>query len=259
MSPWWRTAASGGVGLALLIASVSVGQAADSPGPAAPFGTPVQSVSAPVEDQRLYAHALLDEFEGRFGAGADSFRWDGEAWAGTDTNRLWFKSEGFAAADRTEDGQDELLYDRPISPYFDLQTGVRYDLDSSAGRGWVAFGVEGLAPQFFEVAATAYASDGGHFAAKLVGSYDELLTQRLIAEPLLELDLYSRDDPRRQVGAGLSELDAGLRLRYEIVRKFAPYLGITYDEKIGRTGSFARSAGEPAGALQIALGIRMWL
>ncbi|MGH8143104.1 MAG: copper resistance protein B [Steroidobacteraceae bacterium] len=259
MSPWWRAAAWGGAAAASLLAGLPAAPAAESPGPAVPFGTPVQNLSAPVEDQHVYAHALLDEFEGRFGSGANGFRWDGEAWVGSDTNRVWLKSEGFAAVGRTEGGQHELLYDRPISPYFDLQTGVRYDLDSSAGRGWAAIGVEGLAPQFFEVSATAYASDAGHFAAKLVGSYEELLTQRLIAEPLLELDLYSRSDPQRQIGAGLSELDAGVRLRYEIVRKFAPYLGVTYDKRFGQTATFARANAEPAGALQVSIGIRMWL
>jgi copper resistance protein B len=222
------------------------------PNAAAPFG-------APVNDERVFAHGQLDEFEGRIGDGNSSFRWDGEAWLGTDANRLWLKSEGFAVNGATEDGQHELLYAHPISTYFDLQAGARYDLDSSAGRGWAAIGVEGLAPQFFKVSATAYLRDAGHVAAKLTGSYEMLLTQRLILEPLVELDWYSQADPQRQIGAGLSELDTGLRLRYEIVRKFAPYIGVTYNRKFGGSATFARASVEPAEALQVALGLRMWL
>ncbi len=226
--------------------------AASDPNAAAPFGKPV-------DDEHIYAHALFDEFEGRFGDGQSNFRWDGEGWIGTDTNRLWIKSEGFASSGNTRDGQHELLYSRPISTYFDVQAGARYDLDSSAGRGWAALGIEGLAPQFFKVSATAYFSDAGHAAAKLIGSREFLLTQRLILEPLLELDWYSKSDPRRQVGAGLSELDAGLRLRYEVVRKFAPYFGVTFNKQFGSTATFARALGEPSAAVQLALGVRMWL
>lgn len=187
---------------------------------AAPYGTPVG-------DDTPYLHALLDEAEGRLG-GDGSFRWDGEAWFGTDTQRLWFKSEGFDAQGRVEDGQQQLFYDRPISTYFDLQAGLRYDLDSTAGRGWAALGVEGLAPYNFQVSATGYISDGGHLAAKLAGAYEVRMTQRLIVEPDLELDAYSRPDPARHLGAGLVEIDAGVRARYEISRKLAPYLGLTY-------------------------------
>jgi copper resistance protein B len=222
------------------------------PGVGAPFGTPVA-------DQRVYSHAQFNEFEGRFGAGNGSFRWDGEAWVGTDTNRMWLKSEGFASAGAAEDGQQELLYARPISTYFDLQAGARYDLDSAPGRGWAALGIEGLAPQFFKVSATAYVSDAGHVAAKLTGSYELMLTQQLILEPLLELDWYSKADPRRQIGSGLSELDTGLRLRYEVVRKFAPYIGVSYHKKISSTATFALANDGRADALQFALGLRMWL
>jgi len=226
--------------------------AREDPNAAAPFGTPV-------DDERVYTHAQFDEFEGRFGDGNSSFRWDGEAWIGTDANRLWLKSEGFANAGITEDGQHELLYARPISTYFDLQAGARYDLDSAAGRGWAALGVEGLAPQFFKVSFTAYVSDAGHVAAKFTGSYEVMLTQRLILEPLVELDCYSEPDPGRQIGAGLSELDTGLRLRYEVVRKFAPYFGVSFNRKFRSTATFVQAHGGPSDALKLVAGLRMWL
>jgi copper resistance protein B len=136
--------------------------------------------------------------------------------------------------------------------------GARYDLDALDGRGWAAFGIEGLAPLFFHVAATAYVSNSGHYAAKLEGSYDLLLTQRLILQPELEMNLYTKDDPGRRIGAGLSDLDAGLRLRYEISRKFAPYIGVTYETKFGKSARFAEAEGERADALRFTVGVRVW-
>lgn len=219
---------------------------------AAPYG-------APVHDDHIYYHLLLDQFEGRFGA-ENSFRWSGEAWAGTDMNRLRLKSEGEAASDgRIEEGRHELLYSRPISRYFDLQGGVRLDADSGPGRGWFAFGVEGLAPLFFHVSATAYVGDRGRYAARLEGSYDLLLTQRLILQPQWEANFYSRPDAARLTGAGLSDVDAGLRLRYEIDRKFAPYLALTYENRFGGTAALRRGAGETSSALRVAIGLRAWL
>ena len=136
-----------------------------NPYTAAPFGPPIEA------DQNVWLHAILDQFEGRFGS-RDSLRWDGEAWTGTDTHRLWLKSEGQLERGEVSDGQQEAFYDSPISTYFDLQAGFRYDLDHRAGRGWAAIGIEGLSPLFFHVAATVYGSDNGHYAAKIFCSYD---------------------------------------------------------------------------------------
>ena len=225
---------------------------ATSPGIAAPFGPPV-------DDQRVYVHALLDEFEYRADGGNGFSRWEGEAWVGTDTNRLWVKSEGEVNRHaEVRDGQHEVLYDRPITTFFDLQAGMRYDLDSAPGRAWAAFGVEGLAPHFLHVSATAYFSDGGHVAAKAQGSYDLLLTQRLIVQPRFEVNAYTKEDPRRQLGSGPSNVDAGLRLRYEINRKVAPYLGVSYQRSFARTAHYARSEGVSDGNVSISAGIRCW-
>jgi copper resistance protein B len=239
-----------GIGAALVFgfigssgATHALAQSAADPNSAAPFG-------APMDDQQPFVHAQLDQFELRAGDGVGSFRWDGEAWAGTDTNRLVIKSEGFVTAGVMEDGDHELLYGHPISTHFDLQAGVRYDLDALPSRGWAAVGIEGLAPYFIKVSATAYASDGGHFAAKVTGSCEELLTQRLILEPQVELNAYSRPDATREVAAGVSDIDAGLRLRYEVRRKFAPYLGVTYERLL-------LNAGHTHG-LRAAAGFRIW-
>jgi len=212
---------------------------------AMPFGDPMGS-------PQFFSHATLDQLEERIGDGHDGLRWDGEAWAGSDSNRLWIKSEGFAGGGQVTDGQHELLYARPASPFFDLQAGVRYDLDSLAGRGWLALGIEGLAAYGLKVSASLYASDAGHFAARATASFDALLTQRLILEPQVELNAYTRTDSARQQAAGLSAIDAGLRLRYEISRKFAPYLGAAYTRNAFLTGT-------DAGQLRFVLGLRAWL
>jgi len=217
---------------------------------AAPFGVPV-------DDQRIFYHLLFNQLEGRFGD-TSAFRWSGEGWAGTDEHRLWLRSEGMLSGGQVQDSQQELFYSGPISTYFDAKLGARYDLDSLPGRGWGAVGVEGLAPQFFRVAATGYVSGDGHLAAKLEGSYDLLITQRLILQPQIEMNFYSMDDPARRVGSGLSDINAGLRLRYEITRKFAPYLGVTYDGKFGSTAAFAAGAGEPLNQVRFAVGLRAW-
>lgn len=224
------------------------------PGTSMPYGV------SPIEDEAIHVHALMDRMEGRFGAAGNGFHWSGEAWAGTDTNRLWLKSEGNVAADGTvEDGQQELFYDRPISPWFDLQAGVRSDIDSAPGRTWAAFGIEGLAPYFFEVSATGYVSSEGHFAAKLEGSYDLLITQRLILQPQIEMNVYSKPDPARGLGTGLADLDTGLRLRYEFSRKFAPYIGMSFAQSFGGTANYARAAGERTSDLRFVFGVRAWL
>lgn len=220
------------------------------PNSPAPFGSPV-------DDEHVWLHVILDQFEGRLGT-QNALRWDGEAWTGTDENRLWLKSEGELENGKVSGGQHELLYDRPISSYFDLQAGLRYDIDDRPSRGWGALGIEGLSQYFFHVAATTYASNTGHFAAKLFGSYDLLLTQRLILQPEAELNLYTKSDPKRLVGSGLSDLDTGLRLRYEISRRFAPYVGLSYEKRFGETGRLSAAAGEKTDALRFAIGTRTW-
>jgi len=227
---------------------IPIGPATD----AAPFG-------APVDDQRTYSHGLFDQLEARVGEGDGSFRWDGEAWIGTDTNRLWLKSEGERdGAAAITDGRLELLYDHPATTYFDAQAGIRQDLDSRPGRTWAAFGLEGLAPYFLQTDMAVYASGDGHLAARARVSYDQLLTQRLILSPEIEANLYDKDDPQRLVGAGLSDLDAGLRLRYEITRKVAPYLGVIYEGRFGRTAQLVRAVGERPSGVKVAVGLRGW-
>lgn len=215
---------------------------------------------APVMGDRIFKHALLEQFESRTNGPDNELRWDGEAWAGTDMNRLWLKTEGIANTSGVSDGDHELLYDRPIPrmKYFDAQVGVRADLDSGPARAWAAIGIEGLAPYYFEFAPTLYIRNDGHIAGRITGSYDLLLTQRWIVQPEAELNLYSKDDPARGMGSGFSELDTGVRLRYEISRKFAPYVGFAYNGKYGDTAIYSRRARETTSDPRFVFGLRLW-
>ena len=243
---------------AAALAVLANAAAAQTPAPADHAMQP-GALEPTVMDNMIFAHGILDQFEGRTDGRTPELRWSGEGWVGTDYDKFWVKTEGRLTKDgKLEDGQHEFLYSRAVSTFFDLQGGLRSDLDSRRTRNWAAFGFEGLAPLFFHVAGTGYVSGGGHLAARFEGSYDLLLTQRLILQPQVELNLYSRSDPARLIGAGLSEIDTGLRLRYEFDRKFAPYIGVAYEGKLGQTASFARRAGESTSGVRLTFGIRSW-
>ena len=212
----------------------------------------------PVIDQAIFAHAIFNQLEGRWNGSNTQFRWDGQGWVGTDYDKLWIKSEGTLSDGALDDGQQQFLYSRAVTTYFDLQGGLRSDLDSRPTRNWAALGIQGLAPYFFDLEVAGFVSSEGHLAAKLEASYDLLLTQRLVLQPQVELNLYSKADPARLVGAGFSDIDTGLRLRYEFDRKFAPYVGVIYEGKFGQTANFARQAGESTGEVRFAFGIRVW-
>ena len=217
------------------------------------------AMEPPVHDDPILVHGILDQLEGRTDGRAPELRWSAQGWVGTDYDKFWIKTEGFRRSDGDiDDGRHEFLYSRAITTYFDLQAGLRSDIDSRRVRNWAAFGLQGLAPLFFEVEATAYVSDAGHVAARFEGSYDLLITNRLILQPEIELNLQSRSDPARLVGDGLTDIELGLRLRYEITRKFAPYVGVSYEEKFGKTAAFARGAGESTSDLRFVFGVRSW-
>lgn len=238
-------------------ASVATAQTPPASGQPVPVGT--HEFGQPVHDDMIFVHGILDQFEARTDGRTPYLRWSGEGWMGTDYDKLWIKTEGFRRRDGSvDDGKQEFLYSRAISTYFDLQAGLRSDIDSSRNRNWAAFGFEGLAPYFFTVSGTVYARDSGHFAANFEASYDLLLTSRLILQPQVEIDLYSNSDPARLIGAGISGIDTGLRLRYEFERKFAPYIGVAYEGKFGQTASFARRAGENTSGVRFVFGARTW-
>lgn len=229
--------------------------AADAP---IPGEVPYIDGVKPVMDEQNWAHGLFDEFEGRYLPGQSDFRWDSEFWFGGDYNRLWIKSEGTLENGTMSDGDQEALYSRSISRYFNLQGGMRLDLDSGPTRSWGAFGLQGLALYQFEFQATGYVSNRGRFASRIEGSYDILITNRLILQPQAEINFYSKADPARQNGSGLSDIDTGLRLRYEYWRKFAPYIAITYSGKLFQARHMAHLNGQSAGSTRFTFGIRSW-
>jgi copper resistance protein B len=244
---------------ALAIAAVPVPAAAQAPATKDQLTPGMEaSVMPPVMDQGIYAHAIFNQLEGRWNGSNPEFRWEGQGWAGTDYDKLWIKSEGTLSKGAVDDGQQQFLYDRAVTTYFDLQGGLRRDIDSRPTRNWAAFGIQGLAPYFFDLEVTGFVSGAGHLAAKLEASYDLLLTQRLILQPQVEFNVYSKPDPARLVGAGFSDIDTGLRLRYEFSRKFAPYIGVVCQAKFGQTANFARQAGESTGDVRFAFGVRVW-
>jgi copper resistance protein B len=213
----------------------------------------------PVMDDSIFTHVLLEQAEDRWNGRDHEFRYDGQGWTGTDYNKLWIKSEGIVSNRGTfTDGQHEILYDRAVSTFFDVQAGARVDLDSTRTRTWAALGLQGLSLYFFDVEATVYASDMGHYAARLKASYDLLITNRLILQPEAEMNFYTKSDPGRRTGSGLSDIDAGLRLRYELSRKLAPYVGISYSGLFGQSASFARNDGEKPQRVSFTFGIRSW-
>ena len=199
----------------------------------------------------------LAEYQAR--KGSDGFRWAGEAWYGGDINRLTIKSEGEGVfGEGIEGAEVQALYSRAIGPYFNAQAGIRQDLGSGPDRTYATIGFEGLAPYWFEVEGALFLSNKGDLLARLEGYYDQRITQKLILQPMAELNFSAQDVPETGTGSGLSDVELGLRLRYEIVREFAPYVGVEWARKVGDTARFARAAGEDASGVSFVAGIRAW-
>lgn len=209
-------------------------------------------------DEHRFGSLLIDRLESVWSRDGNGVDYDVQAWYGRDYDRLVFKAEGEADHGRLQKGRTELLWGHAIASYWDTQLGVRQDSGVDPDRGWLAFGVQGLAPYWFEVDATAYVGEGGRTAARFDAEYELLLTQKLILQPHIEANLYGRRDKAQGIGSGLSEVAAGLRLRYEITRQFAPYLGVEWAGKFGETRDLAQEAGEHAEETGLVAGLRMW-
>jgi copper resistance protein B len=211
-----------------------------------------------MDDASSRGRVLLEQLDWRDTGSGTALAWNAQAWYGTDYNKLWLKTEGERLAGTTPDARAEVLWDHVFSRWWSAQTGVRRDFGSGPERNWLALGVAGLAPYFFAVEATAYLGDVGRTAARLRTQCELLLAQRWILQPELELNAYGRDDPQRYIGSGVSDLQLALRLRYEIHREFAPYVGIVWVQRFGKTAELARAAGADGDSLQALIGIRAW-
>lgn len=215
--------------------------------------------SMPVSDNMITHQVLIDQLEyTRSRGGGDGLAWEAQGWVGRDYNRLWLKTEGERQSGRTEDGRLELLWSRPVAAFWDLQAGVRRDFGAGAKRNWLAFGVQGIAPYWFDVEATAYVGNSGRTALRLAAQYQFVLTQRTFLAPDIEANLYGKSDPTRGIGSGLSDLKVGLRLRHEIRRELAPYIGVNWGRRFGETADLARAAGSRATERQFVAGVRAW-
>lgn len=209
-------------------------------------------------DQITFGWVLADEFEAVSGNEGDGFAWSVQANYGDDRNKLWLRTQGLKVPgelDPTTSG--EALWWRPMSAFWGTQLGVRQDFGAGA-HTYLAAGIEGLAPYWFEVEATAYVGEDGRLAARLKGSYDVLFTNRLILTPSLEANLYSKSEDERALGSGLGNLEGGLRLRYEFSRKVAPYVGYVWERSYSGTADRRRAEGEPINEHRVVAGIRMW-
>ena len=212
----------------------------------------------PVHDNPIASYTVFNRLEGWNASPGAGLHWEQSTWIGTDLNRAWLRSEGEQRDGKLESADVEVLYGHSVSAWWDVVGGVRHDFKPGAPQDFAALGVMGLAPYKFEVAATAYVGQAGQTAARLEAEYETLFTNRLILQPLLEVNLYGRDDARRGVGSGLSTVELGLRLRYEITRRFAPYIGVVHERAFGNTAGFRRAEGEAPRDTRLVAGIRFW-
>ena len=208
-------------------------------------------------DQHNFYALLVDNLEAVHTRLGTSAAYDLQGWFGRDYNRLVLKAEGDANDGRLQEARTELLWSHAVAVYWNTQVGMRYDSGLGPDRGWLAFGLQGLAPYWFEVDTSVYVSEAGYTALRLDLEYELLLTQRLILQPRVEANFYGKRDNERGVGTGLSDLIAGVRLRYEIRRAFAPYVGIEWTAKYGDSADFARAAGEDDKQTRLVAGLRL--
>jgi len=209
-------------------------------------------------DNVVTSHLLFDKLGVAYDRNEQtSLQWDGQFWIGRDLNKLWIKSEGDRLNGST-DAKIEAFWSHTISPFWDLQLGARRDFGTGPKRNWAAFGVQGVAPYGIETEITGYVGGSGRTALALKAEYDLLLTQRLILTPEIEASLYGKNDEARGVGSGLSDASFSLRLRYEVTREFAPYVGVSFGRKFGKTASYASEAGESRSERAILAGVRIW-
>lgn len=184
--------------------------------------------------------------------------WEATGWIGSDLNRLWVRSGGERIGGSTASADVELMYGRSITPWWDFVAGIRHDFQPGDPQDWVAIGLQGLSPYKIEVQTTAYLGKSGQTAVTLEAGYELLLTNRLILQPLVELQLFGKDDPARNAGSGLSTIEAGVRLRYEIERRFAPYIGVVHERALGNTAGFRQVLGEDVRDTRMLAGVQIW-
>jgi copper resistance protein B len=211
-----------------------------------------------VHDRALHSFVLFDQLEWQSNGGGTGLNVDTKGWVGRDRDRLWFRAEGDGEDGRVGEAEAHILYGRQFARWWDVVAGVRQDFEPGPSRTWAAVGIQGLAPYWFEIELTGYVGASGRTHLRGELEYELLLTNRLVLQPLIEVELFGKSDPERGIGAGLSTTDVGFRLRYEFKREFAPYIGVTWNNKWGQTADFAKTAGEDTGGARFVTGLRLW-
>jgi copper resistance protein B len=248
-----RTPARPAIVLAAILSTASAADAAEPGHEPAPLGLPAHGM---LEDPFNHS-VLIDRLEAQDANGDDVQAWDATAWVGHAYDKLTIRTEGERSADSTERADLQLLWAHSVGRWWDVVVGARGDFEPGPTRGWAAFGIQGLAPYRFELEATAYLGEGGDSTARFEAEYELLITSRLILQPRVELDWYGQDDAARGIGAGLATVETGLRLRYELRREVAPYVGLIRERKFGGTEDFARAAGDDADDTRWVAGVRL--
>ncbi len=227
-------------------------------------GPPPDHFPDPVPDDRLYVFTMVEQLEYRFADDetADHLGWEAQGWIGYDIDKFWWKNEGEAVFDGEDEGETEtdLLYSRLVTPFWNAQIGVQYangwTPDDYEDRWSGVIGLQGLAPYMFEIDASLYVSEDGDGTAEFEAEYDLRITQRLVLQPRAGLAFAAQDIPERALGAGVTDAVVDLRLRYEIKREFAPYIGVRYQTLVGETDNIAEAAGADTEHLFFMAGIR---
>jgi copper resistance protein B len=203
-------------------------------------------------DDPLRATLLFDRFEYQ-NSDEKATSWDTSAYIGYDINKIYLYSEGEKPKDGDSESENQLLISHAIAPFWDIQYGLGYDISGDSDQSWAVLAVSGLAPYFFETRAALLLGEDGNIGLRMTLEYEALLTQRLILTPSFEADLYSKDRPEMGIGKGISSIVAGMRLRYEIRREFAPYLGIERRKNYGNTADY-----NPIDETYATAGLRFW-
>ncbi|MCO4759153.1 MAG: copper resistance protein B [Oceanospirillaceae bacterium] len=214
--------------------------------------------TAGMQDDPLLTMITIDQLEKRDTSTGHPLVWELQGWVGYDLHKLTFKTEGERVNSDTEGAELQLLYSRAITPYWDFQAGIRHDFKPEPTQNWAVIGFQGVAPYFFEIDASVFIGESGQTAFRFESEYEMMLTQRWVLSPEIEVNLYGENDEARGIGSGFSDMELGLRLRYEVRREFAPYIGINWERKFGNSADFSREEGKDANDLQVVLGIRAW-
>lgn len=209
-------------------------------------------------DQTSMGGIRVNRLERARSSNSSHTMYDFMGWVGKDYDQLLLESEGEASSGKLQESRSELLWGHALAAYWNTQLGARYDSGVAPGQSWLAIGVQGIAPYWFDIEAAAYVGDQGRTALRLGAEYELLLTQKLILQPRVEANFYGKQDAARELGSGLSNLLIGLRLRYEIRRELAPYLGVEWNGKFSGTADFARAANMQTKETRVVAGVRFW-